>query len=107
MNYADFGLGTWHPTGGMYSVIEGIEKLARELGVILHTNAPVEEITVEGKHALGIKVDGKQIKSDLVVSGADYHHTEMLLRGIGTSLFRKILGEQNLCTLCPDVLPWE
>ena len=80
MNYADFGLGTWHPKGGMYSVVQGIEKLAGELGVILHTNAPVEEITVEGKHAIGIKVDGQQIKSDLVVSGADYHHTETLLR---------------------------
>ena len=80
MNYADFGLGTWHPAGGMYSVIEGFEKLAMELGVILHTNAPVEDITLEGKHVVGVKVGGGLIKSDLVISGADYHHTEMLLK---------------------------
>ncbi len=80
MNYADFGLGTWHPSGGMYSVIEGIEKLAGELGVTLHTDAPVEEIILEGKHVAGVLVGGKLIKSDLVVSGADYHHTETLLK---------------------------
>ena len=28
MNYADFGLGTWHPKGGMYEVIRGIQSLA-------------------------------------------------------------------------------
>ncbi len=80
MNYADFELGTWHPAGGMYSFIEGLEKLAGELGVTIHTNAPVEEIMVEGKSVLGVKVAGKLHKSGLVVSGADYHHTEMLLK---------------------------
>lgn len=80
MNYADFGLGTWHPRGGMYSVIEGLEKLALELGVSIHTNAPVEEIQVEQNQVVGVKVGGKVIKSDLVVSGADYHHTETLLK---------------------------
>ena len=80
MNFADFSLGTWHPSGGMYSVIEGFKKLAGELGVKLHTNAPVEEIMVEGKRTVGIRVEGKLIRSDLVVSGADYHHSEMLLK---------------------------
>lgn len=49
MNFADFGLGTWHPKNGMYSVIQGIEKLARELGVAIITNAPVEKIEVVEK----------------------------------------------------------
>jgi len=80
MNYADFELGTWHPVGGMYSFIEGLKQLAEELGVTLHTNAPVEEISVEGKRAVGIKVGGRLIESDLVISGADYHHSEMLLK---------------------------
>ena len=45
MNYADFGLGTWHPKGGMYEVILGMKKLAEELGVVIKTNAPVTEIS--------------------------------------------------------------
>ena len=46
MNYADFGLGTWHPEGGMYSVVEGMKKLAEELGVTFEINSDVEKIIV-------------------------------------------------------------
>jgi Phytoene dehydrogenase and related proteins len=35
MNYADFGLGTFHPKNGMYSVIEAMQALAVELGVTI------------------------------------------------------------------------
>ncbi|MXO06254.1 NAD(P)/FAD-dependent oxidoreductase [Flavobacterium sp. HBTb2-11-1] len=79
MNYADFGLGTWHPKTGMFDVIRGIEKLALELGVTIQTNSSIEKIIVENKTATGIVIDGKVIKSDVVLSGADYHHSETLL----------------------------
>lgn len=79
MNYADFGLGTWQPKDGMYSVITGMEKLAKELGVVIHTNSAIEKIIVENKTAVGISINGKRINADIVLSGADYHHTESLL----------------------------
>src|SRR6478672_1205896 len=79
MNYADFGLGTWHPKGGMYKVVEGMERLAAELGVTFHTNATVEKIMVENDTAVGLVVDGIAFSADIVVSGADYHFTETLL----------------------------
>ncbi|WP_106792611.1 NAD(P)/FAD-dependent oxidoreductase [Aquimarina sp. Aq78] len=79
MNYADFGLGTWHPRGGMYSVIAGMEELSRSLGVTIHTNATVEKIVVENSHAKGIIANGKKIDADIVLCGADYHHGETLL----------------------------
>ncbi|AVR43927.1 phytoene desaturase [Christiangramia fulva] len=79
MNYADFGLGTWHPQGGMYKVIEGIRDLAVSLGVKIEVNAPVEEILTENKKAKGVKVHGKEYFCDIVLSGADYHHSERLL----------------------------
>ena len=79
MNFADFGLGTWHPDKGMYSIVEGMVALAKELGVSFHTNSPVDTILVESGKAIGIEVNGKQIKGDYVLSGADYHHTETLL----------------------------
>ena len=80
MNFADFGLGTWHPDKGMYSVVEGMVKLAKELGVQFHLNATVEEILVENKQAVGIRSNGKVHQADVVVSGADYHHSESLLQ---------------------------
>lgn len=79
MNYADFGLGTFHPKKGMYQVILGMESLAKELGVTIKKNANVESIIVENKTAVGIVVNGKKETCDLVLSGADYHHTETLL----------------------------
>lgn len=79
MNYADFGLGTFHPKDGMYSVILAMKSLAEELGVTIFTEQNVEKIVVNNQQATGIQVNGKVIPSDVVLSGADYHHTETLL----------------------------
>ena len=79
MNYADFGLGTWHPEGGMYSVVEGMKKLAEDLGVHFTTEANVEKIHVTENKVSGIRVNGEDFDTDLILSGADYHHTETLL----------------------------
>lgn len=79
MNYADFGLGTWHPQGGMYKIIEGMRKLAEELGVKIHLNQEVNSIMVSQKKAVGITTPTGEVEADMVLSGADYHHTESLL----------------------------
>ncbi|WP_034040949.1 phytoene desaturase family protein [Wocania ichthyoenteri] len=79
MNYADFGLGTFHPKKGMYQVILAIESLAKELGVNIKTESPIDKIIVENGEARGIISNGKTYLSDIVLSGADYHHTETLL----------------------------
>lgn len=79
MNFADFGLGTWHPKNGMYSVILAMEKLAKELGVEITTNANIEKINVTNGVADGIVVNGETIHGDIILSGADYHHSESLL----------------------------
>jgi len=80
MNYADFGLGTWHPRGGMYAVIEGMVSLATSLGVHFKTNSNVQKIITDtSKNVVGLLVNGEEIKTSLVLSGADYHHTETLL----------------------------
>ena len=79
MNFADFGLGTWHPKNGMYSVILAMEKLAIELGVKIHTNSNIEKIEVENGSAKAVIINGEKIISDVILSGADYHHSESLL----------------------------
>ena len=79
MNFADFGLGTWQPTNGFYDVISGMSDLAKELGVTIKTDSNVEKILVKDNLTTGIIINGKEIKSDIVLSGADYHHTETLL----------------------------
>ena len=80
MNYADFGLGTWHPKGGMYKVIEGMVTLAKQLGVEFKNNSAVQSINVNEKNEVkSITINNEEIVTDLLLSGADYHHTETLL----------------------------
>ena len=79
MNYADFGLGTWHPKNGMYSVVLALEKLALELGVTIHTNSNISKIIVNDNCIEGLIVNNEIESADIILSGADYHHTETLL----------------------------
>jgi len=81
MNYADFKLGTWHPEGGMYAVVEGMVKLAEELGVKFQTNAAVTKINTTGKSVNSVTVNGSELTCDILLSGADYNHTETMLNG--------------------------
>ncbi len=79
MNYADFGIGTFHPKKGMYQVILAMESLAKQLGVKIKTDAPIDKIIVEDREAKGVISHGEKYYSNIVLSGADYNHTETLI----------------------------
>jgi len=79
MNYADFKLGTWHPEGGMYEVVSAMTNLATSLGVNIITNCAVEKINTENNTVIGVTANEKNYACDILLSGADYHHTETLL----------------------------
>jgi phytoene desaturase len=79
MNYADIKLGTWFPKGGMYSIVEAMYQLARELGVEFLFEQNVQEITVENKKATGVVTGKGFLQADVVISSADYHFTETKL----------------------------
>jgi phytoene desaturase len=104
MNYADFGLGTFHPKKGMYQVVLAIEKLAIELGVKIKTNTSIDEIIVEEGTAKGVVSNGKTYNSDIVISGADYHHTETLLRESDRQYSEKYWSKKNICAFIPLIL---
>ena len=80
MNHADFGLGTWYPKGGFNAVALGMVKLAKELGVNFILNQEVIKIETEGNHAKKVRTTTDIFESDLIISGADYAHTEKLLK---------------------------
>lgn len=80
MNHADLNLGTWYPKGGMSMVVKGMVALAEELGVKFHYNSAVEKINVDSNSAMsGLSINGESVKTSLVISGADYAHSESLL----------------------------
>ncbi len=102
MSHVDFNLGVYYPDGGLGAVVDGIAELGAELGVEYVTNAPVTAIkgrrggfkveTAAGDGDAGVggtaaAADGGAVTAgsgesyfpDLVVSDADYAHTEQEL----------------------------
>jgi phytoene desaturase len=84
MNYADIKLGTWYPSGGMYSIVDGMYSLAKELGVAFHFEHDVKSIEIENgsaKGVIGSNKDGKKtlFEADVVIGSADYHFIESTL----------------------------
>ena len=79
MNYADMVLGTWHIRGGFFELVKGMKTLAESLGVKIYTNSPVEHIQTVNNYVTGVVIGGKFQAADLIISGADYHHSEYLL----------------------------
>ena len=80
MNYADVKLGTWYPNGGMHEIALAFENIALSQGVEMKYNEAVTGFQLNNGSVNGVKTD-KQFYNDvdLVISGADYHHTEQLL----------------------------
>lgn len=79
MNHADFGMGTWYPKGGFNAVAKGMQKLAEELGVKFLVNEKVLKIQTENNSAKSVITETGIFEADIVISGADYAHTETLL----------------------------
>ncbi len=80
MNYADIRLGTWFPMGGMHKIVEGMVKLATSLGVEFFYDQEVRKINIEpGGKASSVETASATFSADVVLSGADYAHTEQAL----------------------------
>ena len=87
MNYADIKLGTWYPKGGMYSIVDGMYRLAIELGVQFKFNQEVTNIDIINgvaervitRSTIDKETELTIFDADVVIGGADYHHIETKL----------------------------
>jgi phytoene desaturase len=79
MNYADMALGTWYPLGGMGKVIDAFAQIARSQGVEIITDCAVDKIEIQGNISKGVWAKDQFFQADVVVSGADYEHTDQKL----------------------------
>jgi phytoene desaturase len=79
MNYADIELGTWYPMGGMYKIIESFEQIAKKLGVKILTEQEVTGFKYGENTITHTITSNNIIETDILVSGADYHHTDKKL----------------------------
>ncbi|WNM27382.1 phytoene desaturase family protein [Demequina capsici] len=81
MSHMDLTDGVRYPRGGMYEVVEALARIARDEGAVLRTGCDVSRIVVgdDGLASGVVLADGTTLPADVVVSGADMHHTETAL----------------------------
>lgn len=76
MNYADLKLGTWYPMGGMHKIIEGMVKLAKDLGVKFETSTNITGVSINSKKVESANSDKKSFPCDFLIASADYRHID-------------------------------
>ncbi|HKE05611.1 MAG TPA: phytoene desaturase family protein [Blastocatellia bacterium] len=80
--YGELAYGLWLPKGGVYALVEGIERLARELGVQIQTSQRVKQIVVKDRRVAGVELaDGRFHQCSTVVSNVDLPATNAELLG--------------------------
>lgn len=78
MSHIDFHLGVFYPMGGISMIVKALEKLCTEHGVHIYTNQEVKTIHVnEHGTAQSVETEDKTYTADIVISNADYPHTEI------------------------------
>ena len=69
MSHVDLGLGVYYPQGGMYELVEAMERVATAQGVEIHTNAEVDAIEPR-TNGIGVSLGGDEYVHDRVVCNA-------------------------------------
>lgn len=92
--------GIWYPQGGTRAIPVALEKLARELGVEIHTNCPVTKIVSQGGRVTGVRTQaGQEIALCAVVSNCDSVRTHReLINGEAGVRFEKRRKYEAACS---------
>lgn len=75
--YGELAYGLWLPKGGIYALVHAIARVAREIGVTIHTGQRVSAIEVERGAVAGIRLaGGERPRAGIVVSNVDVPTTD-------------------------------
>ena len=100
MNYADIKLGTWYPKGGMHKFIEAFEKIAIENNVKFITDEEVISFNKVNRVVKTVVTNKKEYTADIVISGADYHHTDRKLLNGHANYSKKYWDKRVMAPSC-------
>jgi phytoene desaturase len=100
--YVELAGGGWYLRGGIYTLAQALERLARELGVSIETGCDVRRILVERGNARGVVMaDGCVLRSDVVIANSDVvtthrEHLSPMVRSEG--LVRRLESLEPSCS---------
>ncbi len=101
MNYAvDIKLGTWYPEGGMHKFVEAFESIAKENNVKFITGEEVISFEKEHKVVTKVNTSKGQYEADIVISGADYQHTDKKLLNGDANYSSKYWNKRVMAPSC-------
>lgn len=100
MNYADIKLGTWYPEGGMHKFVEAFETIALENNVKFITDEEVVSFDKEHKTVKRVVTKKNTYDADVVISGADYHHTDKKLLNGQANYSQKYWDKRVMAPSC-------
>ena len=86
IHHAEASFGSWHPVGGIYRLVEALERLCRESGVEIRTGVGVDrlEFSSGGKELRAVALaDGDRLECDQAVINQD------AVRALAGELFRE------------------
>jgi phytoene desaturase len=72
--FLEYEYGVFHPTGGCAAVSEKMGEIARDMGVDVRLNEPVEQLYFDGRKAVGLKTHSGDHTFDSLVINADFAH---------------------------------
>ncbi|UCH03457.1 MAG: phytoene desaturase, partial [Candidatus Thorarchaeota archaeon] len=100
ISHIDFNLGVWYPLGGLGKIVDALRQLSEDYGVVIHPGREVTGIEVSGEYAKGIRTEEGFFEADVIVSNADYPHTELELLPLKYQTYTKEYWEKK--TIAPS-----
>lgn len=70
--FLEYEEGVWHPAGGCGAVSQNMARVARQLGVDIRLNEPVEEILFEKRRAVAVRTHRTTYRAGATVVNADF-----------------------------------
>ena len=71
--------GVWYPMGGIGMIVRALQELGQAKGVRYEYGCPARGIRASDGRASEVLTDLGAFPADVVISNADYHHTETML----------------------------
>lgn len=97
--------GVWYPQGGVYAIARALEKLARELGIELRLETPVERVEVRDGRVRGVTTGaGEFIPAEGVIANVDVATVYSRLLAPGVLPPRRVARTLNRPLSCSGFL---
>ncbi|HEY1275878.1 MAG TPA: phytoene desaturase family protein [Thermoleophilaceae bacterium] len=98
--FVEAALGVWYPMGGVHRIAQAMAHLAEKVGAEIELETPVAQILTEGRRAAGVALaEGRRVRADVVVSNADWGHTQRALLHRSERIGRRDWGASGVLFL--------